>query len=338
MRAAPPLALHLASLGALLPLVLAVVGVPSARSEMGCYCGQPLSGIPDTAPDHPLATDCLFILNVGIGLQTCDPVCICDVDASGDTPNATDALICLKAAVGVSDLLACECPEPPCKPTAACSEMEFRLLAGSELDVGWTGDGHDSPLAEDASLFLRVIRRCHANGAVCQVDADCSGGDLCEPTCACDDNDTAPCEVTGPIGSQKRCYRETNVTCQSDVDCQAPQTCETFLWPPVPLTVNGTPLCVTTYLDEDVTGLIDPSLGTVEFSARVRYRVNLGISQLLPCPRCGPPSETPAVGESFLCEGSAQDGHPCTVGAVNSLFGGTSLDCPPALQLETGFE
>jgi len=279
----------------------------------------------------------LFILNVGIGLESCEPVCICDVDASGGAPSATDALICLQAAVGVPDLLSCNCAEPPCPTAAACSEMELRLLAGSELDVGWNGDGHDSPLAEGSTINFRVVRRCASSGAVCEVDADCTGSDSCEPTCRCDGNDAAPCEVAGPVAGQKRCNGYTGVTCESDDDCGAAQ-CKTFLGPPVPLAVAGLPLCVTTYVDDDVSGFVDPSLGTVELSALVRSRPSLGISSSQPCPYCGPPAEMPVIGDTFTCDGGPRNGETCIVGAVSPLFGGTSLDCLPHPQLATGFE
>ena len=67
-------------------------------------CGQPV-----TSGEKPVATDCLYILNAAVLLQTCEPVCICDVNGSGDAPNATDALICLNVAVGIDVPLECPC-------------------------------------------------------------------------------------------------------------------------------------------------------------------------------------------------------------------------------------
>jgi hypothetical protein len=63
-------------------------------------CGQPVS-----ERSAPTATDCLAILNAGVGLLTCD-VCVCDVDASGATL-ASDALRCLARAVGQAVTLTC---------------------------------------------------------------------------------------------------------------------------------------------------------------------------------------------------------------------------------------
>jgi hypothetical protein len=67
-------------------------------------CAQPLSSGP-----VPIASDCLFILNAAVGLQTCSPECTCA--PSGQLPpSATDASICLSAAVGTSGVsLNCPC-------------------------------------------------------------------------------------------------------------------------------------------------------------------------------------------------------------------------------------
>ena len=66
-------------------------------------CAQPLS----TGP-APIATDCLFILRAAVGLATCDPACVCA--PKGALPvSATDALICLKKAVGQAVALNCPC-------------------------------------------------------------------------------------------------------------------------------------------------------------------------------------------------------------------------------------
>jgi len=55
------------------------------------------------------AVDALFILKVGIGLETC-ALCVCDTDGSGSF-SASDALLALQAGVGVSvDLLCPACP------------------------------------------------------------------------------------------------------------------------------------------------------------------------------------------------------------------------------------
>ncbi|RMD84591.1 MAG: LamG domain-containing protein, partial [Candidatus Dadabacteria bacterium] len=54
-------------------------------------------------------TDCLYILKAAVGLLTCAPECICA--PAGTLPaTATDALACLKKAVGQAVTLSCPCP------------------------------------------------------------------------------------------------------------------------------------------------------------------------------------------------------------------------------------
>jgi len=63
-------------------------------------CGQPQS-----TGALPTASDALAVLNVSVGIGTCS-LCVCDVDASGQVM-ATDALIVLRAAIGLSVTLQC---------------------------------------------------------------------------------------------------------------------------------------------------------------------------------------------------------------------------------------
>src|SRR6185295_6418205 len=67
-------------------------------------CGQPSSN-----GATPLASDCLYILRAALGIGSCDPTCICDLNASGGSPTASDALTCLKTSLGVAGLLNCPC-------------------------------------------------------------------------------------------------------------------------------------------------------------------------------------------------------------------------------------
>lgn len=66
-------------------------------------CAQPVSDGP-----APIASDCLFILNVAVGLFSCPLECVCA--PKGSLPAAaTDALVCLSAAVGAPANLDCPC-------------------------------------------------------------------------------------------------------------------------------------------------------------------------------------------------------------------------------------
>jgi hypothetical protein len=67
-------------------------------------CAQPVSSGP-----LPVASDCLFILGASVGIQSCAPnECVCDPSGDGQTV-ATDALLCLNAAVGNPSTLDCPC-------------------------------------------------------------------------------------------------------------------------------------------------------------------------------------------------------------------------------------
>ena len=57
---------------------------------------------------EPVARDCLFILHAAVGSETCALVCVCDVNGTSGV-TATDALTCLKKAVGQEVLLSCPC-------------------------------------------------------------------------------------------------------------------------------------------------------------------------------------------------------------------------------------
>jgi hypothetical protein len=97
-------------LAALAVALVCVFGaIEPARAATG-DCSQPVS-----AGAAPVATDCLFILNAAVGLQSCDPACICAPKGTLPT-SATDALVCLNATVGVPVDLQCPC-EPPTTTT-----------------------------------------------------------------------------------------------------------------------------------------------------------------------------------------------------------------------------
>lgn len=66
-------------------------------------CAAPVTGSP-----LPTATDCLFILGAAVGTDTCETECLCA--PKGSLPvSATDALLCLRTAVGEVVPLDCPC-------------------------------------------------------------------------------------------------------------------------------------------------------------------------------------------------------------------------------------
>jgi hypothetical protein len=80
--------------------VVALFLATTARADNG-DCGQPTSDGED-----PVAGDCLYILRTGVGSVECDP-CVCDTNGNGETA-ASDALLCLRVAVGQPVALECD--------------------------------------------------------------------------------------------------------------------------------------------------------------------------------------------------------------------------------------
>jgi hypothetical protein len=66
-------------------------------------CATPVSG-----GEEPEVTDCLYILRTAVGQVGCDPTCICDPSGNGEV-GASDALLCLKRAVGQDPAFECSC-------------------------------------------------------------------------------------------------------------------------------------------------------------------------------------------------------------------------------------
>jgi hypothetical protein len=81
----------------------ALLAGPAASLAANGDCGQPVSN-----GSGPSAADCAFVLRTAVGAGTCE-LCVCDVNGT-QSLNTTDALVCLKIAVGQGLDLEC----PPC--------------------------------------------------------------------------------------------------------------------------------------------------------------------------------------------------------------------------------
>jgi hypothetical protein len=80
------------------------------RGEAVAACSQPV-----TEGARPILRDCIYVARASIGLEDC-AACLCDVDGSGDV-HMTDALACLRYAVGNDVTLAC----PDCSVSTTTS-------------------------------------------------------------------------------------------------------------------------------------------------------------------------------------------------------------------------
>jgi hypothetical protein len=77
--------------------------LPAAAHAANGDCSQPVSN-----GSNPVSSDCQFILKVAVGIESCSPECICA--PTGDLPaQASDALLCLRKAVGQGVTLNCPC-------------------------------------------------------------------------------------------------------------------------------------------------------------------------------------------------------------------------------------
>src|SRR5690242_2246375 len=100
----------------LAPLTVSLVALLAASVRPAAAaggCSLPVnSGTPKTS-------DCLFILQSAVEIREC-ALCICDVNGNGSVA-ASDALICLKDAVGIEQDLNC----PPCGGTTTTTLPEI---------------------------------------------------------------------------------------------------------------------------------------------------------------------------------------------------------------------
>ena len=128
--------------------ILAILWAPaSARAQK---CGQPLS---DGAV--PTASDCLFILKAAVGTESCSPECICA--PSGTLPvKATDALLCLAAAVGTSLSLDCPCAPTTTATTVPTTTTTITLPPG-DIDNDGLGDDVD-PCPDTPGIDLALCQ------------------------------------------------------------------------------------------------------------------------------------------------------------------------------------
>lgn len=84
-------------------LAVAVLLPPGAAQAYKGFCSQPSTNGPSLA-----ATDCLYVLKVAVGINTCTPECMCAPKGTLPT-KASDALLCLRRSVGQRVLLLCPC-------------------------------------------------------------------------------------------------------------------------------------------------------------------------------------------------------------------------------------
>lgn len=158
-------------------LVLAACLLSDAGAALASSCGAPLS-----ADSVPRANDCLFILRAAVGLESCRP-CVCDTTGSADVAiGASDAHLCLKAAVGADVALSCpECMgttttlEPVTTTLGATTTTTLGTTTTSTMDVATT----TTMLPGACPAFVEWTTHA-GHGPLCSSNADCDAG-ACDP-------------------------------------------------------------------------------------------------------------------------------------------------------------
>lgn len=107
-------------------------------------CSQPVStGV------TPKSSDCLFILQVSVGTEVCEPACICDPTGAGGA-TSTDSLLCLKKAVGEEIELLC-----PCVPDTTTTTVSTTTTTLPPVSVsGLVTDASNTPVAGGQIYFV----------------------------------------------------------------------------------------------------------------------------------------------------------------------------------------
>ncbi|MFN2378343.1 MAG: hypothetical protein ABR538_17575 [Candidatus Binatia bacterium] len=151
---------RLLALGGVSILVLFGLPVCPANSANG-DCG-----IPFTSGSGPKTSDCLFILRAGVGAETC-AACVCDTNGNLQV-SATDALLCLRVAVGQNLALSC----PDCPVTTTIPETTTTTMVEGPTTTSTTTTLLPAGGCPDVVQWETRGRRSNA----CATNGDCARG------------------------------------------------------------------------------------------------------------------------------------------------------------------
>jgi hypothetical protein len=317
-------------------------------------CSQPVSNGP-----NPVATDCLYILRTAVGLLTCDPTCICDLNASGGNPNATDSLGCLNAAVGVPDLLNCDCGGGTTTTTVggsttttvdggtttttdggstttttiggggACPDtLELVVYGGAGVECTTNADCDVGTCDDAGTGRCRTVTELDTGFTGISHDADINNlqQTVVSLDCAASEAPCGVCEVAGvdPVNRACRCENDNQAICDqpfvADADDCGGSVCNCYLGPPLPLSAGLTPACVVNRLANDVSGTVNVDTGTGSSTVNLRSSVFLGIFVPTPCPFCDGDTIVGDGVRDGACSLGLNDGDPCDADAENTTF------------------
>src|SRR5689334_20335266 len=116
----------------------------------------------------------------------------------------------------------------------------------ADLDTGWTGIYHDTPVGVGGALTFAV---------------QCPGQTI---------GSCGTCTLSGPVAStttinNHRCVNDSSVICTSESDCPS-GACAFFFGPEVPVSAGGVPVCFTNRVAGTVTGTLSPETGNGDSS------------------------------------------------------------------------
>jgi hypothetical protein len=223
----------------------------------------------------------------------------CDDDLAGAIQCITNKTIAV-----AQGLVASAYDQPGHCPSAVQVKIHHGAAEGvklgpTELDVGWTGFGHNADVID---------------GFVGRVNLDCGG-----PT----GNDCTNCQATASCSEGNcRCSNDVTQVCSTPFvqsTCGVGNTCELYFGPPLALSAAGTPTCVVNKITEELVNTANVATGESDTAIENRATVHTGISQSQPCPTCVAGS----------CVGGARNGQACAVNGSSAVFGAVSYDCPP---------
>lgn len=312
-------------------------------------CSQPV-----TNGSAPVATDCLFILTVAVGLDACDPQCICSPTGSSTTV-AADALACLIKAAGEAVVLDCpcgtvttttapstttsttttlavssDCPDTltattfarigrSCDddadcPAGTCDHALARCRTATELDFGWSGLGHDMDIHDSETLLLRLACGEKPPCGVCSIE----GIDPANRLCRCAGDNRAICDEP---------FVADQDDCGGDI-------CTCYQGPPLPVSAGNTPACFIQRLASDISGTVDVDGGALAIHSPLITQYYVGDSLIWPCSYCANDTVIADGIRDGVCVVGRNAGMDCDVDATNTTFpapggDGHSLDCFP---------
>jgi hypothetical protein len=188
--------------------------------------------------------------------------------------------------------------------------------AETQLDLGWTGIAHHTPVVGNGDVTVSV------------------GG------CAGTERPCGTCNLSGPIPNteptdlrNRRCTNDTSIQCTSDAPCAGGGgSCQYFFGTNLPIAAGGVATCTVNQFNGGIVGTANVETGEAATTVLLTSRVYGGIAVDTPCPRCIGDATSNDDVQGGTCSGGDRNGLACDAnGAVPGRpdFGATSLDCPP---------